>query len=276
MQRETVFEIEQVVFSYDQKHLALDDVTLEIYAGERLAILGSNGSGKSTLLKLMDGLYFPQQGEVRYRGNHLTQELLNQENFAFAFRRAVSLVFQDSDVQLFSPSVWDEVAFAPLQLDLAQAEVEARVEEALGGLNISTLRDRAPHRLSGGEKKKVAIASVLSLRPEIWLLDEPTAGLDPRSQSWLIDFIQARWRQGNTIVTATHDLDVLDDIADRVIVFNEAHKVEAMGTVAEILSDEHLLVRCNLAHRHRHYHFGGVVHEHHHLHQGEHQHTHAE
>jgi cobalt/nickel transport system ATP-binding protein len=182
------FQIEQITFSYNNQ-IALKEVSLTVRQGERIAILGANGSGKSTLLKILDGLYFPQTGKVCAFGELLTEESLQAETRAFDFRRRVGLVFQDPEVQLFSLTVWDEVTFAPLHLGLPRAEVIERSEWAMDLLGITKLRDRAPHRLSGGEKKKVALASILSLRPDVWLLDEPTASLDPRSQSRLVDFI---------------------------------------------------------------------------------------
>ncbi len=247
-----IFEVQGVSFAYDGKQLALDQVSINLQPGERLAILGSNGSGKSTLLKVMDGLYFPTAGAVTAFGQPVTERAFQDEAFTFAFRRRVGLVFQDADVQLFSPSVWDEVAFAPLQLDLPRAEVVARVEAALAALRIEKLRDRPPHRLSGGEKRRVALASVLSLSPEVWLLDEPTTGLDPRSQAWLVDFICEQSQQGKSVITATHDLAIVDAIADRVCVFGEDHRVVAQGAPAEILKDQALLEACNLVHAHRH------------------------
>jgi cobalt/nickel transport system ATP-binding protein len=245
-----IFNVEQVSFAYEGKQVALDQVSLDVQAGESLVILGANGSGKSTLLKLLDGLYFPSQGSITVFGDPLTERALNEDAFNFAFRRRVGLVFQDTDVQLFSPSVLDEVAFAPLQLGLDREEVSARVEASLKALRIEKLRERAPHRLSGGEKRKVALASVLSLQPEVWLLDEPTAGLDPRSQSWLVEFIQEQHQAGKTMVTATHDLSIVELIATRVYVFDEEHHIAASGTAEEVLCDHDLLHRCNLAHYH--------------------------
>ncbi len=245
-----IFKVEQVSFAYEGKQTALDQVSLEVQVGESLVILGANGSGKSTLLKLLDGLYFPSEGSIAAFGNPLTEQALNDDVFNFSFRRRVGLVFQDPEVQLFSPSVLDEVAFAPLQLGLNRAEVSARVEASLKALRIEKLRERAPHHLSGGEKRKVALASVLSLQPEVWLLDEPTAGLDPRSQDWLVEFIQEQHRAGKTMVTATHDLSIVELIATRIYVFDEDHHIAASGTAEEILCDHDLLHRCNLAHYH--------------------------
>jgi cobalt/nickel transport system ATP-binding protein len=143
--------------------------------------------------------------------------------------------------------------------------VIARVDAALGALRIEKLRDRAPHRLSGGEKKRVALASVLSLSPDVWLMDEPTAGLDPRSQSWLVDFIIEQGQAGKTVVTATHDLHIVPDIAHRVIVFGEDRRILASGTPEKILSDRPLLLAANLVHLHRHAH-EDYWHEHEHEH----------
>jgi cobalt/nickel transport system ATP-binding protein len=276
MDNGVTFEARDVSYAYDGKLTALDRVSLTVRTGERVAILGSNGSGKSTLLKLMDGLYFPTSGALCAFGTELTEQVFQDETFNFSFRRRVGLVFQDSDVQLFSPSVWDEVAFAPLQLGLSRGDVTERVDVALSALRIEKLRDRAPHRLSGGEKKRVALASVLSLNPDVWLMDEPTAGLDPRSQSWLVDFIIEQGRAGKTIVTATHDLNIVESIADRVYVLNEEHHAVAEGTPAQVLSDRSLLIACNLMHEHRHRHEDtSQEHAHPHIHLPLHEHEHV-
>ncbi len=270
-----VFELDHVNFSYNNQ-VALKEISLNVCEGERIAVLGANGSGKSTLLKILDGLYFPTSGAVRAFGEPLTEEALQDSARAFAFRRRVGFVFQDPEVQLFSPTVWDEVTFGPLHLGLPRAEVIERSEWALELLGIQKLRDRAPHRLSGGEKKKVALASVLSLRPDVWLLDEPTASLDPRSQSRLLDFIDDLARNGKTIITATHDLDIVEEISERVVMFCEEHEITGEGTPHEMLSNYERLVACNLIHEHRHRHAGTEVeHVHHHLHPSSHEHLHG-
>jgi cobalt/nickel transport system ATP-binding protein len=199
---------------------------------------------------LLDGLYFPSQGSITALGNPLTERALDDEAVNFAFRRRVGLVFQDADVQLFSPFVLDEVAFAPLQLGLDREEVNKRVEFSLRALGIENLAGRAPHRLSGGEKRKVALASILSLQPEVWLLDEPTTGLDPRSLSWLINFMREQNKAGKTLVTAAHDLSAEELIATRVYVFGTDHQIAASGTTEEILGNHEPLHACNLAHYH--------------------------
>lgn len=247
-----IFKANNVSYIYDNKFIALDQVSLQVNQGECIAILGANGSGKSTLLKIMDGLYFPTTGTLEAFGQILTESEFQNEDFNYSYRRRVGLIFQDSDVQLFSPSVWDEVAFAPLHLGLPREEVRARVETALESLRIEKLRDRVPHRLSGGEKKRVALASVLSLDPEIWLMDEPTAGLDPHSQAWLDDFIYEQGEMGKTIVIATHDLTLAESVADRVYVFDENHRIITEGEPEKLLQDHSLLVECNLAPDHVH------------------------
>ncbi len=250
MNTDTIFEANGLCYTYEGKQPALEDVSLTVQRGESVVILGANGCGKSTLLKLLDGLYFPTSGTLSAFGQSLTEEALRNDEFNFAFRRRVGLVFQDSDVQLFSPSVMDELAFAPLQLGLSRQEVNRRVDAALQSLRIEKLRDRAPHRLSGGEKRRVALAALLTLEPEVWLMDEPTTGLDPRSQSWLVEFILDQRKQGKTVITATHDLSIVEEIATTIYVFSEDHRVVASGTPDEVLGDHELLHECNLEHYH--------------------------
>lgn len=267
-----VFELDSVNYSYN-KQTALHDINLTVQAGERIVILGANGSGKSTLLKILDALYFPTSGTFRAFGQVMTATTLDDDERAFEFRRRVGLVFQDPDVQLFSPSVWDEVTFAPLHLGLPRARVVERAEWALDLLGITKLRDRVPHQLSGGEKKKVALASVLSLQPDVWLLDEPTASLDPRSKDRLLDFMDELSVQGKTIITATHDLEIVPEISERVVLFCQEHEITDDGTPSGILQDRARLIACNLLHEHRHRH-GRVEHSHEHTHDGTHTHLH--
>lgn len=270
-----VFRLKDISYAYEGRDLALDRVSLVVHESESVVLLGSNGSGKSTLLLLLDGLIAPASGSIHAFGSPLSPEALRDEAANSAFRSRVGLVFQDSDVQLFSPSVWDEVAFAPLQLGLSREAIGQRVDDTLESLRIDKLRDRPPHRLSGGEKRRVALASVLSLMPEVYLLDEPTSGLDPRSQSWLLDFILDQRHAGKTIITATHDLSIVDDVADRVVVLSEDHRLVGQGAPHEILADEALLLACNLVHAHRHRHAtAGEPHAHAHLHPPLHDHMH--
>jgi cobalt/nickel transport system ATP-binding protein len=258
-----LFELRDVSFDYDGIG-ALRGLSLDIAQGERLALLGANGSGKSTLLRLLDALCFPSRGSISLDGHALTPERLQDDDFALPFRRRVALVFQNPDVQLFNPTVFDEVAFAPLQLRWPKEQLLTRVNQTLEWMGIAHLRDRPPYRLSGGEKKRVALASVVVLDPDVLLLDEPTATLDPRSQSQVIDLIQEWKGSEKTVITATHQLEIVEDIADRIVVL-EAGQMRANGTVAEILYDHELLLRANLVHAHRHTH-GSVTHSHPHLH----------
>lgn len=238
-----------VSFSYLDRFVALDDVSMSVRRGEKLALLGANGSGKSTLLKMLDGLLFPQSGTFEAFGEPVTEDTLEDEQMSRGFRSRVGFVFQNSDAQVFSPSVSEELAFGPLQMGLSSDETRSRIDEVLAMLDITDLADRAPFQLSGGQKKRVAIASVLVMNPEVLLFDEPTAALDPRTQEWLTSLIEELSIAGKTIVHATHDLDVLDRLADRCLVFSEEHRIVAEGTPHEVLSDRDLLVGVNLVHR---------------------------
>ena len=259
-------------FEYDRV-AALRGLSLEIIAGESIALVGANGSGKSTLLRLLDGLCFASRGTVSFRGDPLTQERLHSDDFALSFRRRVALVFQNPDVQLFNPTVFDEIAFGPAQLNLPKPEIRQRVEDALRVMRIEHLSERPPYRLSGGEKKRVALASVIVLDPEVILLDEPTSTLDPRSQSQLIDLLQNWKGASKTIITATHQLEILDELADRLVVLEQG-TVAASGATRDILNDFDLLLRANLVHAHRHTH-GNITHSHPHRHSHvDHEHKH--
>ena len=259
-----MFQVEKVTFRYGSV-VALDNVSLDIQEGRRSALLGANGSGKSTLLRMLDGLCFPDSGTISFRGDKIDPLTLEDDKFALAFRRRVGLVFQNPDVQLFNPTVFDEVAFGPLQMRWSKNEIRERVETTLATLEITHLKDRPPHRLSGGEKKRVAIASVLVLDPEVLLLDEPTAALDPRSQSQIIDLLIG-WGDGKkTVITATHDLGLVEDIADDCFLLQSGTLV-AHGPPAGILENEALLRSSNLIHEHRHSHPALGIHTHPHVH----------
>jgi cobalt/nickel transport system ATP-binding protein len=255
-----VFELDDVGYLYMGRLAALTDINLCINPGERVAVLGANGCGKSTLLKLLDGLYPPSTGRMRIFGEDI-KTIEGDIEQGHQFHRQVGLVFQDPDVQLFSATVGDDVAFGPLQLGLPKVEVRRRVEAALEQMGILQLRDRAPFELSGGEKKRAAIASVLSMEPEVVLLDEPTASLDPRTKWVLVNLIEGLARSGRTLVTATHELEIVPYIADRVIVMGEQHTILADGPAEQIIADTNLLLRANLIHEHLHMH-GGVRHSH--------------
>ena len=263
-----VFELSDVTYRY-REVTALDHLNMTVNAGRRVALLGANGSGKSTLLRILNGLCFPDEGTVRFCGKPLSEESIQNDGFGLDFRRRVGLVFQNPDVQLFSPTVFDEVAFGPLQLRWPADEVRRKIAETLEMLEITHLKDRSPHHLSMGEKKRVALASVLILDPEILLLDEPTAALDPKSASHMIDFLVRARDSAKTIITTTHDLDITEDIADECFVFHEG-RIAAAGSPAEILGDAPLLKTTGLMHSHLHVHRSGKIHAHSHLHRHEH------
>ena len=273
LDRKLAFDLAHVSYRYHTGVAALEDVSLTIAQGEKVAILGANGCGKSTLLKILNGLEFAQSGQVTAFDIALTEENLKDEATAYRFRRRVGFIFQNSDAQLFSPTVREEIAFGPLQMGLDRHELEQRLADVARLIGIENLLDRAPFQLSGGEKKKVAIASTLVINPDVLLLDEPTAGLDPRSQSWLVDLLLRLHAAGKTLITTTHDLALVPDMADRALVFSEQHALAAQGTAEEILSDTELLVRVNLVHAHYHRH-GDLWHSHPHHHSGSHTHSH--
>jgi cobalt/nickel transport system ATP-binding protein len=242
-----LFSLQDVTYHYDESApAALNAINLQITPAETLVLLGSNGSGKSTLLKILDGLYYATSGKVEFEGQTLSEASFKDDAFTYAFRSRVGFVFQESDAQLFMPNVEDELAFAPLQMELSDDEVRSRVEKALQELHLEPLRERAPHQLSGGEKKKVALASILTLQPDVWLLDEPTAGLDPRSSAWLSEFLHQLKRSGKTVVLATHDLALTRAVADRVYLLSEEHSLLAEGSAEDVLANESLLKEANL------------------------------
>lgn len=258
MTKTTQISLQTVSFGYLPQQPFLQDINLNIYPGESIVILGANGCGKSTILKLISGLIHPTGGSIRAFGGELTEENLQDEQFSRGFRQRVGFIFQNSDAQLFSATVWDEVAFGPLQLGFSPENVKQRVEETLELLGINNLAERPPYKLSGGEKKKVAIACVLAVNPELLILDEPTNGLDPRTQYWLVELLVSLRRAGKTLITATHDLDIVEQIADRVVVFGEDHKVAADGYPDQVLSNRKLLLDVNLIHQRSHFHITGM------------------
>lgn len=272
----TIFDVKNVSYAYTGKIDALKDIRFKVSQGEQISIMGANGSGKSTLLALLDGLIFPTMGEFHAFDNKVSEEIfdtIKDNEFRSYFRKKVGFVFQNSDIQLFSPTVFEEVAFGPLQLDMSPEEVKTRVLEVLEMVGITKLKDRSPHTLSGGEKKKVCIASVLTTNPDILLLDEPTAGLDPRTQLWLIELLQELGKAGKTIITATHDLETVAHISKRAIVMGEDHGIMVDGDVEKVLDNLELLLSTNLIHEHMHIH-GKLLHKHLHDHDEEHIHEH--
>jgi cobalt/nickel transport system ATP-binding protein len=226
-----IVEAAALSYLYPDGTPGLDGVSFRIEHGESVAIVGANGAGKSTLLLHLTGCLMPTGGALRVGDYPLTPKTLD------AVRRSVGMVFQDPDDQLFMPTVFDDVAFGPLNLGLPKDEVEARVTRALETVGAAHLKDRPPYRLSGGEKRAVAIATVLSMSPDILVLDEPTASLDPKSRRKLIDLLGAFT---HTKIVATHDLDLALDLCERTIVLANG-RVAADGKTAELMRDRGLL-----------------------------------
>ncbi|MEI8175368.1 MAG: ABC transporter ATP-binding protein [Candidatus Omnitrophota bacterium] len=270
-----IYELEDVSFSYLGKFPALRNIRMQIRRGERTAVLGANGSGKSTLLQLLDGLIFPEAGVVKFLGKELTAKMFNSELFSGDFRRSVGFVFQNPDIQLFCPTVREDIMFGPLQLGLDRAESARRFTQLVDILALGGLLDRSPHQLSIGEQRKAALASTLIIGPRVIILDEPTAGLDPLTARHIIDLLLEENAAGATIITSTHDLHILDEIAQTVHVFGSDKTILRSGPPGEILNDTELLRLTNLIHIHTHRH-GGAVHSHPHQHIDHHgeEHTH--
>jgi cobalt/nickel transport system ATP-binding protein len=269
-----VFNLIRVGYDFSGQVSALQAVNLQVQPGERLTIVGANGSGKSTLLNILDGLLFPTSGEIWAFGRRVTEDGFREASFTEFFRRRVGLLFQNPDVQLFCPTVLDEIAFGLLQLDCPPEESLEKSREMLKMLGLEKIARRPPHQLSGGEKKKVALASVLAVNPDVLLLDEPTGGLDPRTQVWLVEVLNELHSLGKTIITATHDLSILEEISDRAVVMDESHSIVAEGPPDRILRDLDLLLQVNLVHEHVHAH-EDRRHTHGHSHFFTHRHEHS-
>jgi len=262
-----VFNVKKISYAYKNGKKAVDEVSFSVKKGESLTIIGTNGSGKSTLLYLLNGLLTPESGDIEIFGRNING------NFPPELRQRIALLFQNPQAQLFLLSVWDELCFGPLQLGLEKNEIQKRTEELLGLLNIKHLRDRGPWDLSGGEMRKVAFGTCLSINPDVLLLDEPTTGLDPRSQVEFVDLINELRHAGKTIVTATHDLGIIEDISDRTVVIGEDHRLLTEGNPWDVMEDTDMLLRANLIHRHVHRHCW-YAHEHSHF--GTHGHEHIQ
>ncbi|MQL53876.1 ATP-binding cassette domain-containing protein [Desulfofundulus thermobenzoicus] len=226
-----VIEIEDLHYTYRDGTRALKGLSLSIPRGSRVAILGPNGAGKSTLLLHLNGLYLPQRGKVRVAGLEVNARTARE------IKARVGLVFQDPDDQVFSATVAEDVAFGPVNMGLSPQEVERRVQEALAAVNMEAYRDKAPYHLSYGQKKRVAIAGVLAMGPEIIVLDEPMAYLDPLGQDTLLEILNRLHRRGTTILVATHDVDMAAAWADRVVIVQDGHTL-AQGSPSLLVQEE--------------------------------------
>jgi cobalt/nickel transport system ATP-binding protein len=259
-----ILELAEATFTVGPRAV-LSDLSLTVNPGERVVLLGVNGCGKTTMLRALDGLVFASRGEVRFSGTRLDAAALDGAAFRRRFRSEVGLLFQNVDAMLFNPTVADEIAFGPRQLGLA--DLDARVARWAAALGVSEFLARPPFELSGGEKKRVALAAVLALEPKVLLLDEATANLDPAASARLVDLLAGI--EGLTTVASTHNLSVAGELGSRAVLLHPQGKgVLYDGPPEGLLGDERLLVASGLAHAHAHQH-GGKAHVHYHVHDAE-------
>jgi len=240
-----MINLENISFTYKNK-LALDNVNVHINEGEAIAIIGPNGSGKSTFLKLLNAIIFPSEGKYTFNELEINEKHLKDNKNLKLFHKRLGFVFQNSDTQLFCSTVFEEIAFGLIQMELPIEEVNERVNDCLMLLNIEKLKEEHPYNLSGGEKKRVAIASVLAMNPDVITLDEPMNGIDPKGKSFLKDLLAVLNKSGKTIICATHDFEYIDGIFKRAIVFSEEHKIIRDNTYENIIKDKEFLRQYNI------------------------------
>ena len=241
-----VFELENVSFSYPDSPPVLNNIQFSIRPGERVCILGANGCGKSTLLKVLSGLLSPQHGVFRAFGHSVAERDWKDDSFSGDYHRRVGFIFQNPDVQLFCSTVREEIAFGLLQQKLTPETIRSRISDISGMLGIESLLEKTPFKLSGGEKKKVTLAAVLVMNPEVLILDEPTNGLAPRTQVWLVRLLNALSGAGKTVIASTHNLELVPRISDRGILFSEDHTIAADAPISKLTGNLELLRSVNL------------------------------
>ncbi|MBQ8084433.1 MAG: ABC transporter ATP-binding protein [Clostridia bacterium] len=222
-----MFSLDKVCFAYEG-HIALRYITLDVARGETVVLQGPNGCGKSTLLKLLNGLVYAEEGTYKFDGDVIDAKSMKNNVFSKQFHQRVGFIFQNSDVQLFCSNVEEEISFGPRQMGLSEEEVKQRTDDVIALLDIEHLRERAPYHLSGGEKRKVAIACILSMNPEALVLDEPLAGLDRKTQEWLVGFLLELKKAGKSLIISTHNDELAHTLADRLVVIGEDHSVESV------------------------------------------------
>ena len=211
-----MIELNDISYSYYQDEV-LSHFSLNIKEGESIAVCGDNGSGKSTLLKLINGLIFPKTGYYKFEGIEITEKQMEIAEYSKLFHQKIGFVWQNPDTQLFCSSVEEELAFGPIQMGLSEEEIQKRVNDTLELLDLTKLKNRPPYYLSGGEKKKTAIASILTMNPSVWTLDEPLSSLDKKTRDWLIEFLQALKKAGKTIIFSSHETTLVEALADKTI-----------------------------------------------------------
>ena len=220
----SMIQFDDVCYAYDGEPV-LRHVDFAIDEGQAVVLSGPNGAGKSTLLRMINGLIYPEIGSYTFEGQSITEKQMREHKYSKWFHQRVGFIWQDPAVQLFCGSVEEELAFGPQQMGLSEVETDQRVREAMELLGITRLAARAPYTLSGGEKKKTAIASVLTMNPSVWTLDEPLSALDQATQDWLVEFLQALKQAGKTLIFSTHDRRLAADLADVRLEVDAAHQV---------------------------------------------------
>lgn len=220
----TMIELKDITYSYD-KNKVLDDISISFQDGKCYVIEGPNGCGKSTLFRILNGLSFPDSGSYIFNDMEITEKKLHDKRISREFHKQIGYVFQNSETQLFTRSVEDEIAFGLYQLGYDDNEVKNRTEKYMELLQISSLHDRAPFSLSGGEKKRCALAAVLAMEPEVLIMDEPISGLDEDGQNWIISFIQELKKENRLIIIATHDKQLSDAVSDEIIRMDKYHHI---------------------------------------------------
>ena len=236
-----MLEVKNIKYSYNKDYQALKGVSLKVEEGEMVALLGKNGAGKSTLFLHLNGIYEPDESQVFIEG----EELKYDKKSLLKFRQKVGIVFQNPDDQIFAPTVEEDVAFGPLNLGLPMEEVQKRVTDSLARVGMSGFEKKASHHLSGGQKKRVAIAGILAMKPKIMVLDEPTAGLDPQGVTELTVLLKELNAEGITIIISTHEVDLVPDYASKVFVLVDGLLI-AEGSPKDIFSQPEILEKANL------------------------------
>lgn len=230
---------EGISYSYEEHVPVLDQVSVAFYTGEKVAVIGSNGSGKSTFFLNLNGVLTPDTGTIWYKGRKIGKK---EKNF---LRQHVGFVFQDADQQMIAPTVRAEVSFGPMNLKLDKDEVRRRTGKAMETMGLLELAERAPHNLSGGQKKRVSIADIIAMEPEVILFDEPTTALDPVNQIMLEQVLEKLASEGETLIVSTHDVDFAYRFADRILVF-DGGRIIADDIPERIFSREDVLLKANL------------------------------
>jgi len=240
-----LISINGLCYNYDDI-CALNNITLKVVEGDALAVIGPNGSGKSTLLKIINGIMFANKGAYVYKGKNINERYMSDNSSSRAFHRSIGFVFQNPDVQLFCSSVYEEVAFGPTQMGLEDREVKTTTENYLKLLGVEHLAQRVPYYLSDGEKKKVAIASILAVEPEVLVLDEPMSGLDPKTKTFIKELVVKLNRAGKTIICATHDFEYVKGMFNRAVVLSEQKTIVYDGAYERVIEDEPFMRANNL------------------------------